>query len=77
MHAQAEDNGEDIFSPEFKDLFVKMVSLDPKNRPTIEQILAHPWMQGPFVDAESWRTDFMRRKEVVDSEARRDREMKL
>jgi len=53
-----------------------MVALDPKNRPTIEQILAHPWMQGQLVDQESWKADFIRRKQVVDSEAERDRERK-
>jgi len=76
MHAGAEEEKRDIFSPEFKDLFQKMVALDPKKRPTIEQILAHPWMQGPVVDKESWKADFMRRKEVVDAEAKRDRESK-
>jgi len=76
LHAEAEEEQRDIFSPEFKDLFQRMVALDPKKRPTIEDILQHPWMQGPVVDTESWRADFMRRKDVVDAEARRDRERK-
>ena len=50
-----------------------MVALDPKKRPTIEQIMDHPWMQGSIVDTESWQVDFNRRKEVVDIEAKRDR----
>ena len=32
-------------SDEFKDLFLRMVSYDPLQRPTIEQILNEPWMQ--------------------------------
>ena len=32
------------FSPEFKDLFKKMVAYKPSDRPTIEQILNHDWM---------------------------------
>ena len=44
-HAEV-NNGTDIFSAEFKDLFQKMMSVIPTQRPTIEQILEHPWMQG-------------------------------
>jgi serine/threonine protein kinase len=33
------------FSPEFKDLFEKMVSFNPRKRPTIEEILNHDWMK--------------------------------
>ena len=33
------------FSPEFKDLFKKMVAYKPSDRPTIEQILNHDWMK--------------------------------
>ena len=32
-------------SNEFKDLFIRMVSYDPLQRPTIDQILNDPWMQ--------------------------------
>lgn len=31
---------------EFKDLFVKMVKLNPKDRLKIEEVLQHPWMLG-------------------------------
>ena len=30
-------------SENFKDLYTKMIAYEPKNRPTIEEILAHPW----------------------------------
>ena len=53
-----------------------MVALDGKKRPSIDDILQHPWMQGDMVDEESWKADFMRRKDVVDAEAKRDRERK-
>ena len=32
-------------SDEFKDLYVKMVSYNPNERPNIEEILKHPWME--------------------------------
>ena len=37
------------FSPEFKDLFIKCVSHDPANRPSISEIRQHPWMQIPHI----------------------------
>ena len=33
------------FSPEFKDLFEKMVAFKPSQRPTIKEILNHDWMK--------------------------------
>ena len=47
-HAEAEENGENIYSDEFKDLFEKLMSFDPKLRPTLEDILCHPFMLGQF-----------------------------
>ena len=37
--------GIDGFSPEFKDLFFKMVAFEPSERPTIKEILNHDWMR--------------------------------
>jgi BR serine/threonine kinase len=35
------------YSEAFKDLFSRMVSFDPKDRLTLEQIKEHPWFRGP------------------------------
>ena len=43
-----EEHEGDELSDEFKDLFVKMVSYDPNNRPTAEQLRNHPWMLKEF-----------------------------
>lgn len=59
-HAEVSD-GEDIYSPEFKDLFQRMIQVSPKKRPTIEEILAHPWMQGEDSTAEEIFADFTQR----------------
>jgi len=74
-HAEAEA-GNDLYSPEFKDLFEKMMSLSPSQRPTIEQVLAHPWMNGPVPSDAEIRADFRIRKSRVDAEAHSEREQK-
>jgi 5'-AMP-activated protein kinase catalytic alpha subunit len=74
-HAEAED-GNDIYTPEFKDLFEKMMSLNPTQRPTIEEILVHPWMQGSVPSTEAIKVDFSRRKAAVDAEAHNERDAK-
>jgi serine/threonine protein kinase len=74
-HAEAE-NGEDIYTPEFKDLFQKMMTLKPALRPTIEEINAHPWMNGPVPTETEIRDDFVIRKGRVDAEAHNERESK-
>jgi len=42
-------NKREKFSDDFKDLFQKMISLIPENRPAIDEILAHPWMNGKIL----------------------------
>jgi len=53
-----------------------MMALNPKQRPTIDEIRAHAWMQGAMPDYEEIKTDFTRRKQLVDAEAHREREEK-
>jgi SNF-related kinase/serine kinase len=74
-HAEAED-GQDLYSAEFKDFFQKMMALNPKQRPTIDDIRAHPWMQGGVPSDQEIKTDFTRRKQLVDQEAHRERDEK-
>ena len=74
-HAEAE-GGNDIYSADFKDLFEKMMTLNPPDRLTLDQVLAHPWMQGPVASDAEIREDFTRRKGLVDAEAHNQREEK-
>ena len=39
------EEGIDGLSPEFKDLFLKIVAFEPSERPTIKEILNHDWMK--------------------------------
>lgn len=45
-------------SADFKDLIIKMFSYDGKKRPTVDEIRAHPWMQGG-VDMKQTRHDIL------------------
>lgn len=74
-HAEAEE-GNDMYSGEFKDLFQKMMSLNPAHRPTVEEIMQHPWMQGPMPSEAAIKTAFTQRKACVDQEAHNERESK-
>lgn len=74
-HKDAED-GEDIYSAEFKDLFEKMMAMNPNQRLKIEEVLAHPWMQGGLASDNEIQTEFKRRKAIVDEEAHNEREEK-
>ena len=74
-HAEAEE-GTDLYSAEFKDFFSKNMALNPKQRPTIDDIRAYPWMQGPVPSYDEIKTDFTRRKTLVDQEAHRERDEK-
>jgi serine/threonine protein kinase len=56
-HAEAE-GGEDIYSKEFKNLFEGCVAFNPKDRLTVAQIKAHPWMNGKFPSAASIKAEF-------------------
>merc|ERR1711990_92759 len=74
-HKDAEE-GTDIYSAEFKDLFEKMMALNPTHRPKLEEILAHPWMQGEYATEDEIQVEFKKRKAIVDEEAHNERENK-
>jgi len=40
--------GGENLSAEFKDLITRMLSYDPQMRPTVEELVAHPWMKQSF-----------------------------
>ena len=71
-HADAE--GQDIYSAEFKDFFQKMITLNPSKRLKIEEIFAHPWMNGVYATNDDIQTEFKNRKRIVDEEGHKDRE---
>ena len=70
------DGGTSIYSAEFKDLFNKMTRLNPSQRLTMEQLLAHPWMKGPKSSKNEVRAEFMARKKAVDLEISNEKDEK-
>jgi len=53
-------NGTNLTS-EFKDLILRFFSYNGNERPTIEQIKAHPWMNSPTFDFEATRANLLAR----------------
>ncbi len=43
-HCKNKADGESFFSEDFKDLIQSMLQLDPLHRPTITEVMGHPWM---------------------------------
>jgi len=52
------------------------MALNPNHRPKLEEIIAHPWMQGEFATPAQIQVEFKRRKDIVDEEAKTEREEK-
>jgi len=75
-HAEANEEGQDIYSAEFKDMFERLMALNPDNRMTIDEILSHPWMQGDVTSYEDIVSNFNERKRIVDENAHEEREAK-
>ena len=65
-HAR-EEEGRDIWSDEFKDLFVKMISFEPNLRPDFEDVRSHPWMMGDIPSRVNMQDELYHRKMIVKS----------
>ena len=46
-HCQHLKHGMDTYSDEFKDLLTCMLQFDPAHRPSMTEVMAHPWVQKP------------------------------
>lgn len=66
---QASEDGEDIYSDDFKNLFEHMCAFNPKERLNWDQIYKHAWMKGPTCGSDEIKADFKRRKALVEAEA--------
>jgi serine/threonine protein kinase len=54
-----------FFSEEFKDLITNMLQYNPNSRPSLADIIGHPWMQGPIATPEAVRAEFANRHKIL------------
>ena len=52
-------------SNEFKDLYCRMTNFNPMERPTIDEILNHPWMKGNYPSDDELLKEFEERDKIV------------
>ena len=60
----AKEDGANLYSDEFKDLFVKLMSFTPNLRPELDDVLCHPWMMG-FVPTKCEILDEFQHRTVI------------
>lgn len=73
---QNKAGGADFFSPEFRDLFESMVALDPADRPSLDDVLKHAWMQGPVASPEEVQELFSSKLRAYDQQKAASREQR-
>lgn len=66
-------NGDPFFSNEFKDLITGMLQLDVAHRPSMSEVMNHPWMQGPTPSEEEVFAEFEKRQLDVNAEIENNR----
>jgi serine/threonine protein kinase len=66
-HCKNKPDKESYFSEDFKDLIQCMLQLESSHRPSMSEILAHPWMQGPVPTTEEVIAEFEKRDMAVKS----------
>jgi serine/threonine protein kinase len=59
IDAYWEKTGGQNLSSELKDMLIKMLSPNPDDRPTIEEIQEHPWMKKTMFDKETCRLSLL------------------
>lgn len=68
-HSKNKPTGEAFFSDSFRDLISKMLSYDPSQRLTMDQVKSHPWYtNGPIATLEEIQSDFLNRKSAIERE---------
>ena len=54
-------DGENFYSADFKDLVQSMLQLDPGHRPSMAEVMCHPWFAGPTMTKEEVQQEFQLR----------------
>lgn len=64
------------FSDELKDLIQSMLQLDPLLRPSINEVLQHPWMKGDMPEPHQVNLEFTKRNNTVKAQLEEERKAK-
>jgi serine/threonine protein kinase len=76
-HCKSKDNGDAFFSEDFKDLIQAMLQLDSIHRPSISEVIAHKWMQGPVPSTQEVIDEFEKRHLEVKASIEDQKQEKL
>jgi serine/threonine protein kinase len=72
-HCKNKPNGLGFFSEDFKYLIQSMLQLDPAHRPSMTEVMAHPWMSGECPTTEEVVAEFEKRNKMVKDQIESDR----
>jgi serine/threonine protein kinase len=61
-----------IPSPSFKDLVEKMLNPNPKERPTITEVLNHPWLSEPCLSRIEYQKDLTSKFKKIMGKVRKE-----
>ena len=67
-HSKNKPNGLEFFTEDFKLLITSMLQFDPAHRPSMAEVKAHPWYNGPVPSHEEIKSEFVHRKHLIDQE---------
>jgi len=73
-HTKNKPNGASFFSENFKNLIISMLQHDPMHRPSISELMYHPWMQETIPSTEEIRKEFEQRAVQVAEAREKERE---
>lgn len=62
VHTKRKEGGLDFFSEDFRSLLSGMLSYNPHERPSLAEIKAHPWFNGPVPTYDQVKEEFEQRK---------------
>jgi|JI10StandDraft_1071094.scaffolds.fasta_scaffold418328_3 serine/threonine protein kinase len=62
-----------FFSQEFKSLINGLLQLEPSHRPSMAEVMEHPWYKGETATEESAKEEMLMRKEQIEEQAELDR----
>ncbi|CAI2366735.1 unnamed protein product [Moneuplotes crassus] len=66
FHTKRREGGLEFFSDDFRDLISSLLSVDPHVRPSMAEIRAHPWYNGPVPTQEEVQEEMEKRKQIID-----------